>query len=77
MSSLTICRSAILGSLASALTVTKADLYGHGDCQSAATAECYDKNRWVTAAAVGVPPMPFQNRPTFQQAVEIPQSVPR
>jgi hypothetical protein len=26
---------------------------------------------------VTVPPMPFQNRPTFQQAVEIPKRLPR
>ena len=71
------CRAAILGSLASALSVSKTELYRHGDCASDANAECYDKNRWVTAVAVGVPPMPFQNRPTFQQTVEIPQSVPR
>jgi acyl-homoserine lactone acylase PvdQ len=66
------CRAAILASLSAALGVSKADLYGHGACQSDADAECYDRNRWVTAAAIDVPPMPFQNRPTFQQTVEIP-----
>jgi hypothetical protein len=57
--------------------VTKEELYGHGDCESDPDAECYDKNRWVTAAAIGVDPMPFQNRPTFQQTVEIPKALPR
>jgi acyl-homoserine lactone acylase PvdQ len=71
------CRAAILASLAAALPVTKADLYGHGACATDADAECYDRNRWVTASAVDVPPMPFQNRPTFQQAVEVPQAAPR
>jgi acyl-homoserine lactone acylase PvdQ len=71
------CRAAILGSLASALTVKPADLYGTGDCTSDPDAECYDENRWVEAAAVTIPPMPFQNRPTFQQVVEIPKRLPR
>jgi acyl-homoserine lactone acylase PvdQ len=71
------CRAAILGSLASALDVKPADLYAKGDCASDPDAECFDKNRWVEAAAVTVPPMPFQNRPTFQQAISIPQRLPR
>jgi hypothetical protein len=68
------CRAAILGSLASALTAKPADLYGRGDCTSGPDAECYDENRWVEAAAVTIPPMPFQNRPTFQQVAEIPEA---
>jgi acyl-homoserine lactone acylase PvdQ len=71
------CRAAILSSLAAALSVAKAELYGHGDCAKDADAECFDRNRWVTAAAIDVPPMPFQNRPTFQQTVEIPKAAPR
>jgi hypothetical protein len=34
-------------------------------------------DRWTTAAAVSIPPFPFQNRPTFQQVVEIPRQLPR
>jgi hypothetical protein len=71
------CRVAILASLSAALDVKPADMYAKGDCTSDADAECFDKNRWVEAAAVTVPPMPFQNRPTFQQAVEIPRRLPR
>jgi acyl-homoserine lactone acylase PvdQ len=71
------CRAAILQSLSDALAVTPAELYGKGDCETDADAECFDKNRWVEAAAVTVPPMPFQNRPTFQQAIEIPKRLPR
>lgn len=75
--SLKRCRAAILGSLKAALAVTPQELYGKGDCASTPTAECFDMNRPVEAAAVTLPPMPFQNRPTFQQAVEIPQRLPR
>lgn len=71
------CRAAILNSLADALAVRPADLYGRGDCTSDPDAECYDRNRWVEAAAVTIPPIAFQNRPTFQQAVEIPKRPPR
>jgi acyl-homoserine lactone acylase PvdQ len=71
------CRAAILSSLQAALAVKPDELYGKGDCATDANAECFDKNRWVAAAAVTVPPMPFQNRPTFQQAIEIPQKLPR
>ncbi|HEX6713519.1 MAG TPA: penicillin acylase family protein [Thermoleophilaceae bacterium] len=75
--SLKQCRAAILASLSSALDVKPGDMYAKGDCSSDADAECFDKNRWVEAAAVTVDPMPFQNRPTFQQVVEIPKRLPR
>jgi acyl-homoserine lactone acylase PvdQ len=75
--SLKRCRAAILSSLSAALDVTPAQLYGKGDCASDPDAECFDRNRWVEAAAVTVPPMPFQNRPTFQQVVSIPKRLPR
>jgi hypothetical protein len=75
--SLKRCRAAILGSLGAALDVKPADLYAKGDCSSDPDAECFDKNRWVEAAAVTVPPMPFQNRPTFQQVIDIPKRLPR
>jgi hypothetical protein len=75
--SLKRCRSAILSSLAIALELKPEDLYAKGACAQDPDPECYDRNRWIEAAAVTVPPMPFQNRPTFQQAVEIPNSLPR
>jgi hypothetical protein len=71
------CRKAILESLDSVVGVTPATLYGKGDCESDPDAECFDRNRFVEAAAVTLPPMLFQNRPTFQQVVEIPKRVPR
>jgi acyl-homoserine lactone acylase PvdQ len=36
-----------------------------------------DANFIVTAGAVETPPQPFENRGTYQQAVEIPQQIPR
>jgi hypothetical protein len=71
------CRAALINSLREALSVPKSKLYAFGDCAQDADAECWDKNRWVEAVGVTVPPMLFQNRPTFQQTVEIPRAVPR
>lgn len=71
------CRAAILESLTEALAVKPEELYGKGDCASDPTPYCNDKNRLIQASAISVDPMLFQNRPTFQQAVEIPKSMPR
>jgi acyl-homoserine lactone acylase PvdQ len=71
------CRASLQASLREALGVTRQKLYGVGACTSDPQASCYDKNRSVTASAIGVPPMLFQNRPTFQQVVEIPRAMPR
>jgi hypothetical protein len=40
-------------------------------------AECFDRNRATIAAGVDMPPSPFQNRPTFQQTVELTRALPR
>jgi acyl-homoserine lactone acylase PvdQ len=72
------CRRALRESLKEALGVSRAQLYGQSsDCSSNAQASCFDMNRSTIASAVGMPPFPFQNRPTFQQAVELTRSVPR
>ncbi len=71
------CRAAILSSLTAALKVTPQELYGHGDCAKDPTAYCNDQNRFTTASAISNDPMLFQNRPTFQQTVEIPHQLPR
>jgi hypothetical protein len=71
------CRAALERSLREALAVSKADLYGRGDCAKDADAECFDRNRSTTAGAVGLPAAPFQNRPTFQQVVELTRRLPR
>jgi hypothetical protein len=71
------CRAAIRQSLSDALKVTKADLYGTGACADDAQASCFDKNRSTIASGIGMDPFPFQNRPTFQQTVELTQKLPR
>lgn len=65
------CRRAVRGSLREALSVPKAELYGYGDCASDPQASCWDLNRPTVASALDHGPYPFQNRPTFQQAVSI------
>jgi acyl-homoserine lactone acylase PvdQ len=61
------CRAALRSSLADALDVTPAELYGHGDCQGDPEPACSDRNTWNGVAGVDMPSFPFQNRPTFQQ----------
>ncbi len=57
--------------------MTPAEIYGHGACAEDAQASCFDMNRWVSVSAITVPPFPFQNRPTFQQVVELTKALPR
>jgi hypothetical protein len=71
------CRKLLLDTLAAALKVSKTDLYAHGGCADDPDAACYDQNRWTVASAISVPPFPFQNRPTFQQTVEVTKRLPR
>jgi hypothetical protein len=54
-----------------AAKVKPADLYAKGDCSSHPDPACFDQNRSTIASAVSMPPFPFQNRPTFQQTVEL------
>jgi hypothetical protein len=76
--SLTACRAALLASLADALGVSRPDLYGQsGACKSDPQASCFDKNRWTVASAISIPPFAFQNRPTFQQVVELSRTLGR
>ena len=70
------CRAARQRSLAQAMKVTPAKLYGYGDCSADPTPLCWDLNRSTITSAVSVPEtMVFQNRPTFQQAVSVTHSV--
>ena len=62
---------------AAALSVTPQQIYGHGDCESDPQASCHDMNRWTSASGISIPPFPFQNRPTFQQTIELTQKLPR
>jgi penicillin amidase len=71
------CRAILESTLREALDVPREQLYGSGDCQGDPQASCFDRNRFTSASAVSVDPMLFQNRPTFQQTVEIPRALPR
>jgi acyl-homoserine lactone acylase PvdQ len=76
--SLAACRRVLQTTLSEALGVSRKDLYGKsGACVDNAQASCFDMNRWTVASAISVPPFPFQNRPTFQQVIELTRSVPR
>jgi hypothetical protein len=75
--SLTACQQALQSSLQQALSVTPQQIYGQGPCAGNAQASCFDMNRWVGASGISVPPFPFQNRPTFQQVIELTRTLPR
>jgi hypothetical protein len=75
---LAACRATLLASLADALGVSHQDLYGQtGACKSDPQASCFDENRWTVASAISIPPFAFQNRPTFQQVVELTRKLGR
>jgi acyl-homoserine lactone acylase PvdQ len=72
------CRLALQFSLKEALAVRKSDLYGkEATCAGTPEASCHDKNRFTIASGISQPPFPYQNRPTFQQVVEIMGAAPR
>jgi acyl-homoserine lactone acylase PvdQ len=73
------CRSMLQRTLAAATRVTAAQLYGGGDgaCAASPQPSCFDQNRPTVTGGITLPPFPFQNRPTFQQAVAITQKLPR
>jgi acyl-homoserine lactone acylase PvdQ len=75
--SLETCRTALQSSLLQALSVTPQQIYGHGECAENPQASCFDMNRFVSASGISVPAFPFQNRPTFQQVVELTTTVGR
>src|SRR3954454_1260209 len=73
------CRKVLVTSLAQSLgpAQNRGGLYGHGDCEKPPAAACFDQTRSTVASAIDVPPFPFQNRPTFQQTVELTRTLPR
>jgi hypothetical protein len=71
------CASDLRASLKDALSVSKQELYGKGECADNAQAVCFDMNRYTVASGISVPDMIFQNRPTFQQTVELTRKLPR
>ena len=73
------CKAMLEKTLKAALKVSPAQLYGDGDGECAANPQpsCFDQNRPVVTGGISLPPFPFQNRPTFQQAVTLTQRLPR
>jgi hypothetical protein len=68
------CRAALLDSLSSALGKNP---YGENSgCEVGDDQMCYDAIHFRSTGGITQPDMEWQNRPTFQQAVEIPHSVP-
>jgi acyl-homoserine lactone acylase PvdQ len=71
------CRTALRSSLRSALSVSPKTMYGHGICAKNPQPSCYDQNTFTVVSAITPAPFPFQNRPTFQQVVELSRTLPR
>jgi hypothetical protein len=73
------CRAALQRSLAAAMKVSPAALYGGGNgrCADNPQPSCYDQNRPQLTSGITLSPFPFQNRPTFQQVVTLTQRAPR
>lgn len=73
------CRALLQQSLAAALRVKPAQLYGggNGDCASNPQPSCYDQNRPTVTGGIELGAFPFQNRPTFQQVATPTQRLPR
>ena len=71
------CRDALLASLKEALAHdSDAELYPDGGCTefgdiSADAQACADTIHHRALGAITIPPVPWVNRPTFQQAVQI------
>jgi acyl-homoserine lactone acylase PvdQ len=68
--SLANCRLLLASSLLDALKVTKEQEYVDSGC-TAGDQPCFDYVRFRPIGAVTVPAIPWINRPTFQQAVEV------
>jgi hypothetical protein len=71
------CRRLLRRTLLDALGDSKQKLYGYGDCAKNPQARCFDQDRFTVASAISVPDFHFQNRPTFQQTVELTRHLPR
>ena len=70
------CRTLLTSSLRSALAVTKEQLYTDSGC-TAGDQPCFDAVRFRAIGGVTVPSIPWINRPTFQQVVEVQGHRPR
>jgi acyl-homoserine lactone acylase PvdQ len=74
------CRRSLERSLTAALAVDPAQMYSDGVCDDEGRSgeqACYDAIWHRPLGGITQPLIPWQNRPTFQQVVEIPRAVPR
>jgi hypothetical protein len=72
------CRASLQSSLAAALRVSPGQLYGSiKHCQNDPEPACADQNTFTEASAITIPPFPLQNRPTFQQVIQLTHGAPR
>jgi acyl-homoserine lactone acylase PvdQ len=74
------CRALLTDALSRALDSSPAKLYADADCAQAGKAgdqACFDAIAFRATGAVTQPMIAWQNRPTYQQAVEIPAHRPR
>jgi hypothetical protein len=76
LGSYSACRTTLDATLTDATTVTPASMYGYGICAANPQPSCYDQDESTEVSAIGVAPFPFQNRPTFQQVVELTSMLP-
>jgi acyl-homoserine lactone acylase PvdQ len=74
--SLAQCRAALLSSLQAALQVPKEQLYQDSGCTDG-DETCFDEVRFRAIGAITVPPLPWINRPTYQQVVQVNGHRPR
>jgi len=74
---LTRCRAALLASLKAAMAVPASTLYHDSTCAAAkrdGSQTCFDSISFRALGAITEPLIPWINRPTFQQAVEVQSS---
>jgi hypothetical protein len=74
--SLAQCRTALIDSLKAALLVPRTELYQDSGC-TAGDETCFDAVRFRAIGAITVPSIPWINRPTFQQVVQVNGHRPR
>ncbi len=66
------CRADLLDSLEAAIAVPASEVYADADdnCSFGDAQMCFDAVEYTATGGIGQPPMPWINRPTFQQVVE-------
>ena len=74
--SLPRCRQALDASLLQAASETPDQVYPASSGCAAGDQMCYDQVRYTTLGAISEPPQEWVNRPTFQQAVQVPTQAP-